>query len=218
MSYYGDGRVSSDFCGLARQKRQDEDAGVFQVYFTGCAGNITAGKYNDGGHANRAVLRDRVYTAMKKAWDATRRVPATQFVWRVEPVRLEPRSEASFHAEESRRLLLNDKATAARRNNAAFQIAWLERLARPIELTCLNFGSAMVVHLPGEPFIEYQLWTQKQRPDAFVCIAGYGDDGPGYIPTARGYFEGGYEPTVALASPKSEEILKGAISRLVVKK
>ena len=25
MSYYGDGRVSSDFCGLARQKRQDDD-------------------------------------------------------------------------------------------------------------------------------------------------------------------------------------------------
>src|SRR5262245_6151943 len=41
MSYYGDGRVSADFCGLARQKRQDDDAAVFQAYFTGCAGNIT---------------------------------------------------------------------------------------------------------------------------------------------------------------------------------
>ena len=36
MSYYGDGRVSADFCGLARQKLQDEDAKVFQIYFTGC--------------------------------------------------------------------------------------------------------------------------------------------------------------------------------------
>ena len=43
MSYYGDGRVSADFCGLARQKRQDE-TGVFQAYFNGCGGNITAGK------------------------------------------------------------------------------------------------------------------------------------------------------------------------------
>ena len=48
MSYYGDGRVSADFCGLARQKLQDEDPNVFQVYFNGCAGNVTAGKYNDG--------------------------------------------------------------------------------------------------------------------------------------------------------------------------
>src|SRR5262249_22561569 len=40
MSYYGDGRVSSDFCGLARRKRQDDDPKVFQIYFTGCAGNV----------------------------------------------------------------------------------------------------------------------------------------------------------------------------------
>src|SRR4051794_21722257 len=73
MSYYGDGRVSSDFCGLARQKRQDDDGNVFQVYFTGCAGNVTAGKYNDGAKENRAVLRDRIHAGMKGAWEATKR-------------------------------------------------------------------------------------------------------------------------------------------------
>ena len=62
MSYYGDGRVSADFCGLARQKRQDE-TGIFQVYFNGCGGNVTAGKYNDGAKANRPILRDRIYAA-----------------------------------------------------------------------------------------------------------------------------------------------------------
>src|SRR5262249_38240750 len=56
MSYYGDGRVSADFCGLARRKRHADDTGVFQVYFTGCAGNITAGKYNDGTKENRPIL------------------------------------------------------------------------------------------------------------------------------------------------------------------
>src|SRR5437660_3753304 len=71
MSYYGHGRVSSDFCGLARQKRQDDDPRVFQLYFTGCAGNVTAGKYNNGAHEKRAELRDRVYSAMKADWNAT---------------------------------------------------------------------------------------------------------------------------------------------------
>ena len=65
MSYYGDGMVSADFCGLARQKRQDENPNVFQIYFTGCAGNVTAGKYNDGAKENRPILRDRIYKAMK---------------------------------------------------------------------------------------------------------------------------------------------------------
>ena len=64
-----------------------------------------------------------------------------------------------------------------------------------------------VLHLPGEPFVEYQLAAQKMRPDAVVCVAGYGDDGRGYIPTAKAYLEGGYEPTVALAGPDSEAIL-----------
>jgi hypothetical protein len=214
MSYYGDGRVTSDFCGLARQKRQDDDPKVFQVYFTGCAGNVTAGKYNDGAKENRPVLRDRMYEAMTAAWKATERQTVTGWDWRVEPVKLPPRREASFGEEESRKTLDDVKQAKAKRGNAAFQLAWLKRLERPIDLTCLEVGKALVLHLPGEPFIEYQLAAQELRKDAFACVAGYGDDGPGYIPTAKAYFEGGYEPTVALAAP-SEGLLHRALARLL---
>jgi hypothetical protein len=213
MSYYGDGRVSSDFCGLARQKRQDDDPAVFQVYFTGCAGNITAGKYNDGAKANRPVLRDRIYEAMKAAWKETKRFPVDSWDWRIEPVKLPARGEKSFGEEESRKILEDPKQIKARRINAAFQLAWLKRIDRPIEITCLDLGPALVLHLPGEPFIEYQLKAQHLRPGAFVSVAGYGDGGPGYIPTAKAYFEGGYEPTVALAGPGSEKILHQAIEK-----
>jgi hypothetical protein len=213
MSYYGDGRVSSDFCGLARQKRQDDDPAVFQVYFTGCAGNITAGKYNDGAKANRPVLRDRIYEAMKAAWKETKRFPVDSWDWRIEPVKLPARSEKSFGEEESRKILEDPKQIKARRINAAFQLAWLKRIDRPIEITCLDLGPALVLHLPGELFIEYQLMAQQLRPGAFVSVAGYGDGGPGYIPTAKAYFEGGYEPTVALAGPGSEGILHQAIEK-----
>jgi hypothetical protein len=214
MSYYGDGRVSADFCGLARQKRQDEEPKIFQMYFNGCAGNITAGKYNDGSKANRLLLRDRMYTALKAAWKATERHPLTMWEWRVEPIRFAPRREKSFGEEESRKALANAQADKARRGNAAFQLAWLKRLDRPIELTCLDLGKALVLHLPGEPFIEYQLKAQELRKDAFVCVAGYGDGGPGYIPTDRAYLEGGYEPTVALAAP-GEKQLTAAIAKVL---
>jgi hypothetical protein len=53
------------------------------------------------------------------------------------------------------------------------------------------------------------------RPDATVQVRAYGDDGPGYIPTARAYLEGGYEPTVALSSPDSEDILLRAMRKLL---
>jgi hypothetical protein len=217
MSYYGDGRVSSDFCGLARQKRQEDDPNVFQVYFTGCAGNITAGKYNDGSHENRPVLRERMYEAMKAAWRQTRRHPVERFQWRVEPVKMPPRPEKSFGEEESRRVLADAKLPAARRNNAAFQLAWLERIDQPIDFACLDLGKVMVLHLPGEPFIEYQLKAQELRKDASVCVAGYGDDGPGYIPTGKAYLEGGYEPTVALAAPSEELMVRTMVKLLRAK-
>jgi hypothetical protein len=215
MSYYGDGRVSSDFCGLARQKRQQDDPKVFQVYFTGCAGNIAAGKYNDGGKANRPVLRDRIYAGMKAAWKATRRHPVKGWEWRVEPVKLSPRTEKSFSAAVSRKILEDAKQPKARRGNAAFQVAWLKRAGRPIELTCLDLCRAQILHLPGEPFVEFQLRAQKLRKDGFVCVAGYGDDGPGYLPTAAAYLQGGYETTVALAGPPSEALLLRAMAKLL---
>jgi hypothetical protein len=215
MSYYGDGQVSSDFCGLARQKRQQDDPNIFQIYFTGCAGNIAAGKYNDGARENRPVLRDRIYAGMLAAWKATKRHAVKAWEWRIEPVKLPPRSEKSFGLERSRKLLEDAKQAKAQRGNAAYQIAWLKRLNRPIELTCLDLGKAQILHLPGEPFIEYQLRAQRLRKDCFVCVAGYGDDGPGYIPPGSAYLEGGYETTVALSGPGSEEILNRAFAKLL---
>jgi hypothetical protein len=215
MSYYGDGRVSADFCGLARQKRQDE-TGVFQAYFNGCGGNVTAGKYNDGSKENRPVLRDRIYDGMVAAWRNTKRTEVKEWEWRYEPVKLPPRREANFGAEESTKTLHDPKATVARQNNAAYQLAWLKRIDTPIEVNCLDFGGGVLnLFLPGEAFIEYQLTAQKMRPDAVVNVAAYGDDGPGYIPTAPAYLQGGYEPTVALSGPGSEEILLKAMAKLL---
>jgi hypothetical protein len=217
MSYYGQGRVSCDFCGLARDRRAGEADKVFQAYFTGCAGNVTAGKYNDGAKENRAVLRDRVHAAMTATWKATTRHAVRSFDWRVAPLLLSPRREASFTEAQSKKVLEDPKATAARRNNAAFQLAWLARLRRPIDVTCLDLGEALVLHLPGEPFVEYQLEAQKLRKDRFVCVAGYGDGGPGYIPTDAAYIEGGYEPTVALAAP-CEKLLKQTMAKALAAK
>ena len=201
MSYYGDGRVSSDFCGLAREQRALDEPRVFQVYFTGCAGNVTAGKYNDGAKENRPVLRKRMYSAMKAAWQATERHALDGWKWRVELLRLTARREKSFGEQQSKADLEDATAKAPRRINAAFQLAWLQRLDRPIDVTCLDLGRVLVLHLPGEPFVEYQLKAQALRKERMICVAGYGDGGPGYIPTDAAYLEGGYEPTVALAAP-----------------
>jgi hypothetical protein len=216
MSYYGKGFVSADFCGLARRKRAEVQKGVAQLYFTGCAGNVTAGKYNDGSNENRSVLRDRVVAGMVAAWEATETRPMTGVAVRVEPVTLPPRTEANFGEGESKKTLADEKQSKAKRNNAALQLAWLMRKETPIEVVALDFGDGLAtLHLPGEPFVEYQLAAAKVRPKGTVCVAGYGDGGPGYIPTAAGYLQGGYEPTVALCGPDSEAILMKAMAKVL---
>lgn len=215
MSYYGDGRVSADFCGLARQKRQDDDPAVFQVYFNGAGGNVTAGKYNDGAKENRAILRDRIYSGMAEAWKATTRHPVGKWTWSVEPITFAPRSEPAFGEQESRAVLEDAKQSAAKRNNAAYQLAWLARLKVPIEIGALDLGPVTTLLLPGEPFVEYQIAAARMKPDRVVCVAGYGDGGPGYIPTTKAFLEGGYEPTVALAHPESEAALLKTMAKVL---
>lgn len=53
---------------------------------------------------------------------------------------------------------------------------------------------------PGEPLIEYQQHVQEIGNEAFVCVAGYGDVGMGYIPTDTSLFKGGYETTAPAPS------------------
>ncbi len=214
ISHNGDGMVSADFCGLARRKRQADSPSVFQMYFTGCAGNITPGKYNDGGKENRSILRDRIYLGMADAWKVTYTYPITKLEVRTGQVKLVPRKENEFSREENTRLISDLNETKVNRNAAALKLSWLNRLDKTVDVSCLDLGDAVVLGLPGEAFVEYQLAAQEMRPDLFVCVASHGDGGPGNIPTAKAFIEGGYEPTAAYAAP-CEELLTNTIAKVL---
>ena len=90
------------------------------------------------------------------------------------------------------------------------------RHREPIPFTSLHLGDDVcLIHLPGESFVEYQLFAQQQRPGGFVCTASYGDGVPGYIPLEKSFAEGGYETTQAFAAPRSEQQMKDAIAELL---
>jgi hypothetical protein len=212
-SYYGDGWVTADFVGLARERRTEED-GAPHIYFTGCAGNITPGKYNDGSPENRPVLTERIYAAMVASEENTERIAVDRLEWRVRPVVLPPREDL-----DERTLLgkiVDPTQPVKERIRAALQVAYLRRLSTPIPLTSLHIGGRLcLLHLPGEAFVEYQIFAQEQHPEGFVAVASYGDCGTGYILLARSFAEGGYEPTDSFVSPRSETIMRDAIAYLV---
>jgi hypothetical protein len=192
MSYYGQGGVSDDFVGQARRRRQADDPKVFQVYTSGCSGNVTAGKYNDGSPENRPVLAGRIYDGMVAAWKNTQRAQLTQARFRCVPLTLEPRKGPGFASKELQRTIETGNQMAKTEHErmlsqslAAMALSWRQRceVGKVIDVPVVDFGSAKLLLLPAESYVEYQLFAQSVCPDAFVVTLGYGQCAPGYIPT-----------------------------------
>ncbi len=219
MSYYGDGRVTSDFVGLARLRRDEDEPGILHVYFTGCAGNVTAGKYNDGSKPMRAVLTDRVHDGMVAAdADANKHARRLDTIgWITAPIRFAAREDLDL--DKLKAIVADPKQSVVNRNRNAMACGWLMRVAsgRPILLSRLDLDGVTALHLPGETFVEYQLDAQRLRPDTLLATASYGDDGPWYIPLKRSFAEGGYEPSVAFASRETEPMYREVIAGLLKK-
>jgi hypothetical protein len=215
MSYYGRGQVTADFVGIARARRQADDPAVAQIYFTGCAGDTTAGKYNNGRPEERAVLADRLYQGMVDAWKSTKRTPLGKVDFRSAELRLDARDGGDFAPDTMRRILADPKATRWRRNMAAMGLSWRERLIadRPIDIPCLDLGgAAQFMVMPAETFVGYQLAAQKLRPDRFVMTAGFGDGAPGYVPMDAAWREG-YDDGYSWIGPASEKPILDAMRR-----
>ena len=215
MSFYRDGRVTSDFCGLARKRRQAEEPGCTHLYFTGCAGNVSAGKYNDGTPESRVALTDRIHSAMRAAGGKLVPHPLRRIDWRV--VQVLPPAHASPTAAELESEIARTDAPLVDRLLPAFRLGWRRRVecGVPLELSRLRLNNISLLHLPAEMFVEYQLRARAMRPRRPVAVAAYGDDGPWYVPTREEYPGGGYEVSVAFCREEVDALMTDAIRCLL---
>jgi len=213
QSFYGDGRVTYDVPGIARE-RLEKQSGVFQIYFNGCGGNIGMGKYNDGTPAAREALSGRLFDAMARSAAEIKRQPVARISWKTTSVEFPLRADAEFSAERVRQVM---HQAGAGRLKAAMLQGWIGRVqaGRPVELSCLTIGNVRIAHLPGEPFVEFQLAAQQLRPDLVVAVAGYGDCGMWYFGPDSIYSDrGGYEQTWSFTGP-CEQRIRTALAELL---
>lgn len=217
MSYYADGRCSSDFAGLARKQRQQDEPDCLHVYFTGCSGNVAAGKYNDGSQAMRPQLTKRLYEGIVASEAKLERVAVTarQLAWKTAEILPPPRQ--SLHADKIAAQIATKSAPVVSRNRPAYELSWLHRIEKqiPIVLSSLHLGGVKLLHLPAEMFVEYQLRAQRLQPDNFVCTAAYGDGGPWYIPVKEEYPNGGYEVSVAFCEPEIDDVITTGLTHIL---
>ncbi len=215
QSYFRDPRVTYDFPGMAREELEKKE-GVFQIYFTGCAGDVLVGKYNDGTPATRAKFAERILAGMEAAIAATRLAPAESIVWRSGEVKLPLLASPQRTLAENCARMADPKQDAAKRLEfGAMFVSFADRIDRPLPVSSLQIGRIHILGLPGECFVDYQLFAQRAATDDFVAVAAYGDVGPGYICTDKAFEEGGYEPTDTGVGPGSEPLMKAAIVKLL---
>ncbi|QDS94357.1 hypothetical protein FF011L_31360 [Roseimaritima multifibrata] len=191
MSYYGRGDISADFVGMARKQRQDDNPAIHQIYVSGCSGDVTAGKYNDGAQARRKELADKLYQGMVDAWDNTETMALQQIDFRSRQLDLDFHEGDAFTVKALTAILKDKEEPIRERILAAMGLSSLQRIdaGQPIDLPCIDFGPAQIVLFPGEAFVGYQHIAQQMRPDSFVMPIGYGECWPGYIPTKQAFDE-----------------------------
>ena len=218
QSYYRLGIPHPDFPGIARFIRAQSMPYTLQLHFNGAGGNVTAGKYNDGAYENRMILANHLADGMKAALASTVKnsLSESDIGWSNTFVKL----PLAGHLNEAD-LIAKLKATPARGYvSHADQLAWVTRIKEghdAIDLSCLRVGTARMLCMPGELFVEYQLAAKAMRPDLHVCMAAYGNYGPAYIGMACSYTEGGYEvgPLSSNVSPTVEKVLMDGMKLLL---
>lgn len=219
QSFYGKGAVSPDFVGMARAMRDATLPEVFHVHFNGAGGNIAAGKYNDGSPINRLILAQRLLKGMESAWNNTIVSPIRSIEWKVRSSALPIRDSIKELGKEGLISIVKDeKVPRPERIHALHSLVWLQRCSAgyEVDITCLKLNEIYILHMPGELFVEYQLLSQQLRPNSAVCVAAYGDCGPGYIGTEVSYQQGGYETSVvSRVAPNVEKVINDAMKELL---
>ena len=207
MTYYGQGRVSSDFCGLARARRQAVSGDEMHLFVNGCAGNVAAGKYNDGSDSMRVELTNRVYNAMTAAVEQVRPQPLAQVHARHVSLRLPVRDEPGLAEADCIDALRRCHGGKGDPRHSALMMSWRGGAASSIDVPVVDFGVATMVLLPGEPFIEFQLEAQQWGSQVTAIVIGYGNGGPGYLCTDAAYDQGGYESGVPAYTGRGAEAI-----------
>jgi hypothetical protein len=204
---------------MARE-RLEAETGIPQIYFTGCAGNVTMARYNDGSAAARTALAERLYDGLRRSsadCDQNVRQPVARLDWRTRLVRFPLRQDGEFTLAAARKVAADAGTDFAERLRKAMLVAWIERVAagRPVEFSAWSVADIDVIQLPGEPFVQFQLAAQDAHPDRFVCVAGYGECAPWYIGEDRIYTDrGGFEQSWSFVAP-CEQLMHDTITELL---
>ncbi len=216
MAAYRREMVGQDVPGVALKYAEvNYGQDVFNIYITGCAGNVTFGKYHLGDkEKSLEVLGKRLGKGLVDNLNHLEpqqiglAVTNAEIHFPFNPVITEHHMMMQLDNGESR----IDHLRAAR----GIIIDRNKGLMSRYPLTLLSLGNDIhILSLQGEVCVEYQLYAQSLVPEHFLACVACGNGMYAYIPTADMYEEGGYEPKASTCTPEIEQRLKGGIAEVL---
>lgn len=188
-------RISGDGPGVVSAYLEEKLAAPV-LYVNGAAGNIapiySVYPNERAGHLSqfRVLLGDRIHAAFKSMGPGT----ADVAIRHGERVVETPRKDNLVWPEELSAYARND-------------VRPLVRL--PIRFVRIN--DTAIWSAPVEMFCEIAMDVREQSPFAHTMYFGYTNGWLGYLPTAKGFEEGGYEPRTSPFSPQVEADVRQAV-------
>jgi len=207
MAAYRRKMVSTDVPGRAlRHVQENDDSVALNIYFTGCAGDITFGKYNLTGDAEAIEqLGKRLGEGMLQNLRRLEEQPMSPLeIKRVvvevpfHPSLMPASTYSGEHAQERRYVL--ETIDRWRQSSVA-------RMSLGPKTHLLSFALS-------EVFVDYQLYAQSLIPEHFLATAAYGNGVYWYIPTKAAFEEeGGYETSdrACVVTPEIDGFLREAL-------
>ena len=220
MSFYathpqvanGRNMFSADAPGEAMRLIENEFENSFPCFFTGAGGNVTAGKYtllNDL-EGNLLNFGQKLANGISRNLIILEKEACREFHLSSEKFKFPRKKMGEFTSQTE------SKDEPERLLNAVLQSC---REYKNNTLYCarmLQMGNVRIVFLPGEPFVEYQIYLQSLIPDEFIAIAGNCSDNFIYLPLSESFKEGGYEPqSYCWCTSDIEKILKRNLKKLI---
>jgi hypothetical protein len=216
MTAYGRNMVGADVPGVALdylKKHSASGKDTLNIYFTGCGGNVTFGKYSiSPPQKSLRLLGERLGKALLANCNSLEEKPMglislkhSRFEFPLDPqITEEAMLKKIEEAKEPNLALRASTHLTIKKNWDKWKTPCISRISFGQEINMLS--------IPAETVVEYQLYAQSLVPEKFLACTAYGNGIYHYIPTKAMYDEGGYEPEYgAVTTAEVEEKMKKAI-------
>jgi hypothetical protein len=222
MAAYPRNMVGADVPGVALAYAAEHGyKDTYNIYFTGCAGDVAFGKYTDLNFDNNLQkLGNRLGQGMVQNLKHLEKKPIGELVVAHEnfefplhskldkrKLTAELKSISSYKQYEQRKI----------KNYCSVLNDWDRFRLDNAQISRLSIGRHIhILSLLSETCVEYQIFAQSLVPEEFLACVAYSNDGYSYIPTAEMMKQGGYEGDFAnIGAPSVEVNYKTAIQQLL---